>query len=64
MKNSVQERYWEAHYEVAKIPLPQLKAIIWEAWNAVPDDFIKTLFDSWWRRCQAVIDAEGGPTKY
>ena len=47
MKNYIQERYWEAHYEVAKIPLPQLKATIWEAWNAVPDEFIKTLFDSW-----------------
>lgn len=64
MKNYIQERYWQARYDVAKVPLEQLKAIIWEAWNAVPDSFIETLFFSWWRRCQAVIDAKGGPTKY
>jgi len=28
MKNYIQEKYWEAHYEVAKIPLTQLRAII------------------------------------
>ena len=64
MKNYIQERYWQSGYNVAKIPLPQLKVVIWEAWNAVPDSFIEKLFDSWWRRCQAVIDAQGGPTKY
>lgn len=51
-------------YNVAKIPLEQLKRIIWEAWNACPEEYICTLYDSWWRRCQAVIDANGGPTKY
>jgi transposase len=64
IKNYIQEQYWQARYDVAKVPLEQLKAIIWEAWNAVPDSFIETLFSSWWRRCQAVIDTKGGPTKY
>ena len=64
MKNWIQERYWEVHYRVDRIPLPELKRIIWEAWEAVPDSYIQSLYDSWWRRCQAVIDANGGPTKY
>ena len=64
MKNWIQEHYWEASYRVDRIPLSQLKRIIWEAWEAVPDSYIQSLYDSWWRRCQAVIDAKGGPTKY
>jgi hypothetical protein len=64
MKNWIQEQYWQSHYEVTKIPLGQLRTIIWEAWHAVPDTYIESLFDSWWRRCQAVINAQGGPTKY
>jgi hypothetical protein len=64
MKNWIQEHYWEARYCVDKIPLPQLRQIIQNAWDAVPDKFIQGLFDSWWDRCQAVIDARGGPTKY
>ena len=42
----------------------RLMRIIWEAWEAVPDSYIQSLYDSWWRRCEAVIDANGGPTKY
>ena len=52
-----------AGYRVDTIPLSELKRIIWEAWEAVPDSYIQSLYDSWWRRCQAVIDANGGPTK-
>ena len=64
MKNWIQEHYWDANYRVDRIPLPQLKTVIWEAWEAVPDSYIQSLYDSWWRRCQAVIVANGGPTKY
>ena len=64
MKNWIQEKYWQAQYNAAKIPLPQLRRIIWEAWNAVPNDYIESLYNSWWKRCQVVIDAKGGPTKY
>jgi hypothetical protein len=42
---------------VSKIPLDQLRQIIWEVWQAVPDSFIEKLIDSWWDRCQAVINA-------
>ena|SRR5215469_18919240 len=64
MKNYIQRRYYAAYYDASKIPIPELRRIIWEAWEAVPDEFIETLYNSWWRRCQAVIDARGGPTKY
>jgi hypothetical protein len=64
MKNYIQKHYYAAYYNAANIPLPRLRNIIWEAWEAVPNEFIQKLFESWWRRCQAVIDARGGPTKY
>jgi hypothetical protein len=64
MKNWIQKHYYAAYYDASKVPLSQLRRIIWEAWEAVPTDFIMSLYESWWRRCQAVIDAKGGPTKY
>ncbi|KAH6714437.1 hypothetical protein BKA61DRAFT_550038 [Leptodontidium sp. MPI-SDFR-AT-0119] len=64
MKNWIQEHYWEARYRVDQVPLDQLRQIVLSAWNAVPDEFIQRLYNSWWRRCQAVINAQGGPTKY
>lgn len=67
-KNWIQRHCYVAYYDAAKIPLPRvrLKQIMWEGltWNAVPEDFIRGLYNSWWRRFQAVIDARGGPTKY
>jgi len=51
-------------YNASKLTLAQLKQIILDAWNAVPDSYIETLYNSWRARCQAVIDANGGPTKY
>lgn len=35
-----------------------------EAWNNIPMDVLINLVDSMPRRCQAVIDAKGFPTKY
>jgi len=64
MKRYIQERYYRAYYDASKIPFEELRAIIQEAWDAVPNDFIEKLFESWYERCQAVIDAEGGPTRY
>jgi transposase len=64
MKNYIQQRYYAVYYDASKVSLEELRRIIWEAWDAVPDSYIQTLFNSWWRRCQAVIDARGGPTRY
>jgi hypothetical protein len=56
-------KIYAAYYDAARIPIPQLRNIIWEAWEAVPNEYIEPLFNSWWRQCQAVIGAKGGPTK-
>ena len=64
MKNWIQEHYWNVRYDTQRISWAHLKSIILEAWNTVPDEYIQTLYDSWYDRCQAVIDAQGGPTKY
>jgi transposase len=64
MKNWIEEHYWEARYQPDKIRLDQLRKIIQDAWDAVPDEYIQGLYDSWWRRCKAVKEAHGGPTKY
>jgi len=64
MKNWIQEHYWRARYNPSKLTLTQLKQIILDAWNAVPDSYIETLYNSWRARCQAVIDANRGPTRY
>jgi len=64
MKDWIQTHYWEVRYDPAKIFFDQLRHIIWAAWEAVPDSFLESLINSWWNRCQAVIDANGGATKY
>ena len=64
MKDWIQEHYWEARYNVSRISLDQLRQIIWEAWEAVPESYIESLMESWWDRCKAVIGAKGGPTRY
>ena len=64
MRRYIQRHYFNAHYDPSKIPLEELRAIVWEAWNAVPESYIEGLYDSWYERCQAVIDAQGGPTRY
>lgn len=64
MKRYIQEHYFIVHYDARSVSLDRLRDIIWEAWNAVPDSYIETLFESWWDRYKAVVDALGGPTKY
>ena len=41
----------------------QLLTALKAAWNALPDEHLKTLFDSMSRRCEAVIAAKGGATR-
>ena len=42
----------------------QLREIVREAWDWISVEFLRELIDSMKERCQAVIDAEGGHTKY
>ena len=64
MKNQIKEHYQKARYRPDRISFIELCAIIWEAWNTIPDDYIQSLYNSQWKRCQAIIDANGRPTKY
>ena len=41
MKNWIQDHYWQAWYNVAKVPLQELRRIILAAWEAVPDSYIQ-----------------------
>jgi hypothetical protein len=42
----------------------QLREIVREAWDSISLDFLRELIESMPARCQAVINAEGGYTKY
>ncbi|KAI0998068.1 hypothetical protein K3495_g10121 [Podosphaera aphanis] len=42
----------------------QIRAIVKEAWDSVSTQELTDLIESMHDRCQAVIDADGGPTKY
>jgi hypothetical protein len=64
MKNWIQGHYWHVRYRPDKISLDELRRIIIVAWDAVLESYIQSLFDSWWNRCQAVINANCDPTNY
>jgi hypothetical protein len=59
MKDYIQEKYPEVHRSY-----PRLKEAVAEAWNAVTDEQVRELIRTMPQRCQAVIDAQGGHTKY
>jgi hypothetical protein len=42
----------------------QLQEIVREAWESITTEDLRELIESMPARCQAVIDAEGGHTKY
>jgi transposase len=42
----------------------QLREIVREAWESITTEDLRELIESMRARCQAVIDAEGGHTKY
>ena len=59
MKDYIQEHYPQVHSSYKR-----LRAVIQEAWESISHERIKELVHSMRDRCQAVIDAEGGYTKY
>lgn len=42
----------------------RLRVIVQEAWDRISEEYLQWLIDSMPERCQAVIDAKGGHTKY
>jgi len=44
--------------------LDELRRALIQEWNNIPQVFIRNLIGSMRRRCQAVINARGGHTRY
>lgn len=42
----------------------QLRIVVREAWDSIPSSYLDELIESMPARCQAVIDAKGGHTRY
>ena len=64
IKTYIEDFFFRLWYDPQSINLDNLRQIVEEAWDAVPDEFIKNLYESWWDRCDAVIRTGGGPTRY
>jgi ketohexokinase/beta-glucosidase len=63
MKDYIESRYPDQ--EGGKQPTyDELRVIVREAWESISIEFLRELIDSMHDRCQAVIDADGGHTKY
>ena len=60
MKDYIEDKY--GHIENPSYN--RLRVWVWEAWNAVPEPWLKELLASMPRRCEAVIQANGMHTKY
>jgi DDE superfamily endonuclease/Transposase len=62
--NTMKDNLQREHGHVLKPTRDQLRAWIMEAWNSIRDDQLKALIESMPYRCQAVIDANGGHTRF
>ena len=60
MKDWIQEQYPNNE----QLSYDQLREVVRASWDALPEQFLKDLIDSMQSRCEAVIAAEGGHTKY
>ena len=60
MKDWIQDHYSHAD----KLSYDALRKAVREAWDAVTPELLNQLIEEMSARCQAVIDAEGGPIKY
>lgn len=63
MKDYIQENYPDPAGGKQR-PYDELRVIVQEAWDSITMDVLRALIDSMPERCQAVIDADGGHTKY
>jgi hypothetical protein len=60
MKNYIEDK-WGLEERVS---YDRLRSYVREAWEELPDDYLKELLASMPARCQAVIDANGMYTPY
>jgi transposase len=59
IKDYIQEKYPEVHRSY-----PRLRDAVNEAWNSITNEQIRELIETMPKRCKAIIDAQGGHTKY
>lgn len=59
MKDYIEEQYPDVHRSYSR-----LREAVIEAWNSITLEQIQELIGTMHERCQAVIDARGGHTKY
>ena len=56
--------YIEVCYPEEDCTYDQLRQAVKEAWDSITAEQLRELIDSMPKRCQAVIDADGGHTKW
>src|SRR5436190_12553110 len=56
--------YIEAHYPEEDCTYDQLRQVVKEAWDSITAEQLRELIDNMRQRCQDVIDANGGHTKW
>ena len=59
IKDYIKNKYGDIQYSYNK-----LRAYIKEAWDQITEEQLNSLIDGIRERCQAVIDVEGGFTKF
>ncbi|OKO95224.1 Transposable element Tc1 transposase [Penicillium subrubescens] len=62
MKDWIGDRYLK-NYD-RKLSYDQLREAVRAAWDTIPRSFLSQQIDLMQKRCQAVIDAQGGHTLY
>ncbi|KAI0997691.1 hypothetical protein K3495_g10497 [Podosphaera aphanis] len=63
MKDKIEYKYPDLNGGRRRLS-DQIRAIVKEAWDSVSTQELTDLIKSMHDRCQAVIDADGGPSKY
>lgn len=63
MKDYIQHNYPSLSNGRKRSP-DKLRLIVKEAWDSVPSEYFLKLIKTMPARCKAVIDADGGPTRY
>lgn len=63
MKNYIQGHYPEFE-RGSQRPINEVRVIIQEAWESITSQQLLRLMESMPRRCQAVVEANGGPIPY
>ena len=64
MKQWISDKYGVSIENNSRLAYTRLKEIVQEAWDAITEDDLFCLLNSMKARCQAVINAQGGHTRY